>query len=439
MLEKDQKNIISSVAPGSIGEELELEVGDTLLAINGKKINDIIDYLYLLSDDYLEIEIEKKNGENWVLEIEKEFDEDLGVEFDNPILDKARSCKNKCVLCFVDQLPEDMRQTLYFKDDDSRLSFLQGNFVTLTNLSDKDIDRIVEYNISPINVSIHTTNPELRVKMLKNKSAGNVLERLKQLTESRIIVNGQIVLCPGYNDGKELEKTINDLYKLHPNLESLAIVPVGLTKYREGLEDLQLFDKNSSRVAIEQVRDIQNRLLNEIGTRFVYLSDEFYINANMGLPTYEEYEGFPQLENGVGLIRKLEQEFYDYLETIEPNTLDRRLVIATGVSAQNHLRKFAGDLMQKFEGLEIDVRAIDNNFFGKSITVAGLITGSDIMNQIKEHVSSKDILLIPKSMLKANEEVLLDDTTVDEMRRKLGCEVRITDVNGSALINNIIK
>ncbi len=348
MNEKNYKNVISKIEPDSIAEELGIEMDDILLSINGKEIMDILDYLFLISDDYLEVEIEKKDGEIWVLEIDKDYDEDLGIEFDNPILDKAKYCKNKCIFCFVDQLPKKMRKTLYFKDDDSRLSFLQGNFVTLTNLTDEDIDRIIEYNISPINVSIHTTNPGLRARMLGNRNAGNVLERIKKLTENRILINGQIVLCPNVNDGKELDNTIEDLNSVYPNLHSLAIVPVGVTKFRENLYSMEIFDKEKASKVIEQIHRWQGVLKERIGTSFVFLSDEFYIMAQKALPKYDDYEGFPQIENGVGLIRKLEYEFNEHLKSIPADIeFNKTISVITGFSAQKLYKRFGRKIDKK--------------------------------------------------------------------------------------------
>lgn len=439
-MEKEKyKNIVAKVEKESIAEEMGIEIGDILISINGKKIIDIIDYLFLISDNYLEVEIQKNNGEIWILEIDKDYDEDLGIEFNNAILDKAKSCKNKCIFCFVDQLPTNMRKSLYFKDDDSRLSFLQGNFLTLTNLSDVDIDRIIEYNISPINVSIHTTNPELRVKMLNNRTAGNILERIKKLTENRILINGQIVLCPGINDELELEKTIKDLYPLYPNLHSVAIVPVGITKFRENLYPLKIFDEEEANKVIMQVNKWQRLLKERIGTSFVYLSDEFYNIAKQPLPSYEDYEGFPQIENGVGLIRKLEHEFNEYLLSLPSNLeIDKTITIITGVSAAKFMRELTKKLTDRVSKLRIQVYPIINNYFGETITVSGLITGKDIINQLENKELGAEIL-IPKSMLKSDEPVFLDDIKVKDIEEHFLKKIKVCDIDGKALIDNIIK
>jgi putative radical SAM enzyme (TIGR03279 family) len=438
MDKKKYNNIISNIEQDSIAEEMGIEKGDILVSINGKKILDVLDYLFLISDDYLEVEIEKKDGEVWVLEIDKDYDEDLGIEFENPILDKAKFCKNKCIFCFVDQLPKNMRKSLYFKDDDSRLSFLQGNFVTLTNLSDADIDRIIEYNISPINVSIHTTNPELRVKMLNNKNAGNVLERIKKLTENRIIINGQIVLCPGVNDGIELDRTIEDLYGLYPNICSMAIVPVGVTKFRENLYPMEIFDKEKATKVINQIDNWHRLLKRKIGTNFVHLSDEFYVLAEKALPHYEDYEGFPQIENGVGLIKKMEYEFDQYLKELPDNLeVDKTITIVTGVSASKFIKELASKLTHKIAKLKLQVVPIINEFFGETITVSGLITGQDIIKQLQNREVG-DRLVIPKSMLKSDEPIFLDDVTVEDIEKTFNKDVVICGIEGKSFIESII-
>lgn len=330
------KNIISKVLPDGIAEEVGIEVGDILLTVNGEEIKDILDYKFLMADEYINIEIEKKDGEIWELEIEKDYDEDLGVEFKKSIMDEARSCHNKCIFCFIDQLPKGMRETLYFKDDDSRLSFLQGNFVTLTNMKDEDIDRIIKYRISPINVSVHTTNPELRKQMLNNRFAGNIYERLVKLSKADIKINCQIVLCPDINDKEELVRTVEDLYKLYPSVENVAVVPVGITRYREGLHNLKLFNKESALRELENINKLQQKYMKEIGTPFVRLSDEFYIIAEKDVPEKGFYENFHQLEDGVGMIRI----FRDYIEDNLKNVnRDKKgsFTVVTGKSAFNEI------------------------------------------------------------------------------------------------------
>ena len=383
---KNTNNVISKVYKDSIADELGIEVGDLLISINGEPIHDIIEYRFLLSDEYLEVEIQKQNREVYIYEIEKDYDDDLGIEFTNPIIDKAKSCRNKCVFCFIDQLPKGMRETLYFKDDDSRLSFLQGNFVTLTNMSEEDINNIIKYRISPINISVHTTNPELRKTMIKNKFAGNLYSIMERLAEAQIQMNCPIVLCPGYNDKEELERTVSDLTKLYPYVNSAAAVPVGITKHREHLPNLEIFNEKTAGETIDQVDKLQKKYLKELGTRFIFLSDEFYIMANRKLLDYDEYEGFIQFENGVGMISKFEREIKDYLENLSEDHKSKikKVSIATGHSAYEFMCEMAKCIMEKCPNVQIDVYKIINNFFGDTITVSGLVTATDIIDQLKD-------------------------------------------------------
>lgn len=431
---KEKRNIIEDIVIGSIAEELEIEPGDILLSINGTKIKDVIDYKYLISDDLLEVEIGKKNGEIWELEIEKDYNEDLGIIFTNPLIDKAKTCKNKCMFCFIDQLPPNMRDTLYFKDDDSRLSFLQGNFITLTNMSEDDIERIIKYRLSPINVSVHTTNPELRVKMLNNKNAGKVYEILKRFHEASLEVNCQIVLVPGVNDGKELVRTIDDLSSLYPTIESVAVVPVGVTKYREHLAKLKTYDKESSTKLLEDILIIQEKFLAKMESRFIFPSDEFYCLADMELPSYEDYEGFPQYENGVGLMKSFEYEVEEELEKIKiPIKTEGKFIIATGTLAYEFICDIVNKIKKKFINLELVVIPIENNFFGKTITVSGLVTGIDLINQLRD-CKDADKIIIPKSMLKRDEDIFLDNITIDEVEKQLNKKIIASNVDGKEFI-----
>ncbi|WP_270504964.1 DUF512 domain-containing protein [Paraclostridium sordellii] len=437
---KNTNNIISKVYKNSIAEELGIEVGDLLISINDQPIHDIIEYRFLLSDEYLEVEIKKKNNEIYVYEIEKEYDDDLGIEFTNPIIDKAKSCRNKCVFCFIDQLPKGMRETLYFKDDDSRLSFLQGNFVTLTNMSEEDIDNIIKYRISPINISVHTTNPELRKTMIKNKFAGKLYEIMKRLADAQIQMNCQIVLCPGYNDKEELERTVSDLTKLYPYVNSAAAVPVGITKHRDHLPHLEIFNEKTASETIDLVNKLQEKYLKELGTRFIFLSDEFYMIANRQLLDYDEYEGFIQFENGVGMISKLEREIKDYLATNPKNSMDvkKKVSIATGHSAYNFICDMANCMMEKYPELDIKVYKIINNFFGDTITVSGLITATDIIDQLKNEDLGKT-LYIPRSMLKADEEIFLDNITLEELQKIMNMEIVPCLNEGKDFVDKILK
>lgn len=437
---KKVNNIISKVYEGSIANELGIEVGDLLISVNDQAVHDIIEYRFLLSDEYLEVEIQKINGEVYVYEIEKDYDEDLGIEFTNPIIDQAKSCRNKCVFCFIDQLPKGMRETLYFKDDDSRLSFLQGNFITLTNMSEEDINNIIKYRISPINISVHTTNPELRQKMIKNKFAGRLYSIMQRLAKAQIQMNCQIVLCPGYNDKEELVRTVSDLSKLYPYVESVAAVPVGITKHREHLSNLEIFNEKTAKETIDLVDELQDKYLKELGTRFIFLSDEFYIMANKKLLEYDEYEGFIQFENGVGMISKLEREIQDQLKILAPDKISKRkkVSIATGHSAYEFIKSMANDIMEKCSDVEINVYKIINNFFGETITVSGLITATDIIDQLKD----KDLgeaLYIPRSMLKADEEIFLDNITLEELIKIMKIEVIPCLNEGKDFVDKILK
>ncbi len=437
---KNTNNVISKVYKDSIAEELGIEVGDLLISINNEPINDIIEYKFLLSDEYLEVEIKKNNKDVYIYEIEKDYDEDLGIEFTNPIIDKAKSCRNKCVFCFIDQLPQGMRETLYFKDDDSRLSFLQGNFITLTNMSEEDIDNIIRYRISPINISAHTTNPELRKKMLNNKFAGNLYNIMKRLYDAQIQMNCQIVLCPGYNDKEELERTVSDLSNLYPYVNSVAAVPVGITKHRSHLPHLEIFTRETASNTINQVNELQKKYLEKLGTRFIFLSDEFYMIANKKLLEYDEYEGFIQLENGVGMISKQEREIKECLEKTPKEKLlvKKKVSVATGHSAFEFIKEMSEYIMSVCPNIEINVYKIINDFFGDTITVSGLITATDIVNNLKD----KDLgetLYIPRNMLKADEEIFLDNITLDEFSKMIKTEVVPCLTDGCDFVDKLLK
>ena len=435
------KNLIKEVLKGSIAEEMEIEVGDYLLSVNGQEIHDIIDYRFLTADEELLLEIEKQNGEVWEIEIEKDYGEELGIEFGGGIMDKAKSCSNKCMFCFIDQLPKGMRETLYFKDDDSRLSFLQGNFVTLTNMKEEDIQRIIKYHISPINISVHTTNPELRVKMLSNRFAGNVFERMKQLSEAGIQMNAQIVCVPDVNDKDELKRTINDLYELYPYVNNVAVVPIGITKYREGLAKVKTFNKETSKETIEMVNVLQKRFYKEVQEPFVRLSDEFYIVAGMEVPNEEFYNGYEQIEDGVGVTRCFINAIERDLEFLDLNSKGSYSIV-TGTLAYNEVKKAIDKICSKNPKIHIDVFKIINNFFGDTITVTGLLTGTDIIDQIKGKIKSK-YLLMSDNMFRRGYElapesaIMLDDMTIEDIERELDVKVITCDFSGEDLISLI--
>lgn len=435
------KNLIKEVLKGSIAEEMEIEVGDYLLSVNGQEIHDIIDYRFLTADEELLLEIEKQNGEVWEIEIEKDYGEELGIEFGGGIMDKAKSCSNKCMFCFIDQLPKGMRETLYFKDDDSRLSFLQGNFVTLTNMKEEDIQRIIKYHISPINISVHTTNPELRVKMLSNRFAGNVFERMKQLSEAGIQMNAQIVCVPDVNDKDELKRTIEDLYKLYPYVNNVAVVPIGITKYREGLAKVKTFNKETSKETIEMVNVLQARFYKEVQEPFVRLSDEFYIVAGMEVPGEEFYNGYEQIEDGVGVTRCFINAIERDLEFLDLNSKGSYSIV-TGTLAYDEVKKAADKICAKNPKIHIDVFKIINNFFGDTITVTGLLTGTDIIDQLKGKIKSK-YLLMSDNMFRRGYElapesaIMLDDMTIEDIERELDVKVITCDFSGEDLISLI--
>ncbi len=443
------EHIIKSVEPGSIAEELEIEAGDVLVSINDEAIEDVFDYRFMIKDEYLEVLIRKPDGEEWLLEIEKEYDDDLGIEFTNELMSEYRSCHNKCIFCFIDQMPPGMRDTLYFKDDDSRLSFLQGNYITLTNMEEKDIDRIIRLNLAPINISIQATNPELRCKMLNNRFAGEKLKLLDKLYEAHIEMNGQIVCCKGVNDKEELKRSIEDLSKYLPFMRSVSIVPAGLTKYREGLYPLELFTKEEAEDVIDLIESYQKKFYHRYGLHFIHASDEWYISAGREFPEEDRYDGYIQLENGVGMMRLLITEFEEAFEELLNSSeytklkdINRSLTIATGKLPYPTLQDFAGRIMDKFPNMRINVVPIRNDFFGETITVSGLITGNDLISQLKElKTSGTDLgetLNIPVNMLRSGEQVFLDDVTVSDVEKELGIKVVSVEASGKDFLDSII-
>lgn len=436
-----KEHLIKSVREGSIAEELNIEPGDMLVEIDGEVPEDIFDYHYMVNSDYLVMVIRKANGEEWELEIEKDYNEDIGIEFEQGLMDEYRSCTNKCIFCFIDQMPRGMRETLYFKDDDSRLSFLQGNYITLTNMKDKDIDRIIRFHLCPINISVHTTNPELRCMMLHNRFAGEALKKIDKLAENCIEMNGQIVLCKGVNDGDELKRSIEDLMKYLPHMRSVSVVPAGLTKYREGLYPLELFTKEDAKKTIDLIESYQQQCFEEYGLHFVHASDEWYILAERDFPEEERYDGYIQLENGVGMMRLLHEEFKEALAQIEADNRERVISIATGELAYAEMRHLADMVQEKFKNTKINVFAIENNFFGKTITVSGLLTGQDIEAQLKaaEKSSLGERLLLPANTLRAGEDVFLDDIHLQELSESLGVRIQIPQNTGESLLYNMLN
>ena len=434
---KKKGHEIKTVLPGSIASELELVPGDVLLSVNGKEIEDILDYHYLTNEEYLTVLVRKPDGEEWELEIEKEFEEDLGLEFTEELMDQYRSCRNQCIFCFIDQMPPGMRETLYFKDDDARLSFLQGNYITLTNMSDKQIDRIIFYKLSPINISIHTTNPELRCRMLNNWFAGTALEKIDRLCRAGITMNGQIVLCKGYNDGEELRRTLRDLEKYVPEMQSVSVVPVGLTKYRDGLVPLEPFGREEAGDVLALIGEYQEYYKSRYNTRLVFASDEWYLTAGEEIPEADFYENYPQIENGVGMVRSLLDEFTEAFSRAKPDSACRDVALATGRLMAPILRRLFEVLPDKFPNTRVTVYDIRNDFFGESITVAGLLTGRDIIAQLTG-LPAAGRLLLPSALLRSGENVLLDDVTVSDIEKALQTTVRIVKSDGTDLLRAIL-
>ncbi|SFI15993.1 putative radical SAM enzyme, TIGR03279 family [Tindallia magadiensis] len=439
-MEKKGKNIIKHIEPGSIAEEMGVLPGDFLIKINQQLIEDRLDYEFLSADDFLEVELEKSDGTQWVLEIEKEVDEELGIIFTNEEADKTKQCHNKCIFCFIDQMPPGMRESLYVKDDDARLSFLQGNYITLTNLTEKNIDKIIRYRISPLNISVHTTDPERRIQMLNNRFAGNVSSLLDKFHNNHISMNLQIVLCPGWNDGEVLDQTLQDFKKIIHSVVSIAIVPVGKTKFRDGLPETGSVTKEIAKKTLNQISQWQNVYREMTGEKKVYASDELYLNASEDLPEASFYDSFSQLENGVGMMALFKKNFSDYLKKMplirkkEPI----KICVATGTLAAEYINKITKELERKVLGLKIEVFPIENNFFGKTITVSGLITGRDLIEQLKNQ-SLGNHLVIPENMLRESENIFLDDITTDDVSTELGVAVMACPIDGIAFIRKILR
>ncbi len=427
---------ISYVEPDSLAAQAQIEAGDVLVSVNGHNFHDILEYRYLTSEYEITLEVLKKDGSTEIITIENNY-EDIGIEFSEGLIDEAHSCTNKCIFCFIDQLPKGMRETVYFKDDDTRLSFLQGNYVTLTNMSDEEIDRLIKMRVSPINISVHATEPELRKMMLRNRFAGKCYDIMRKFAENGIYMNCQIVLCPEINDGVHLKRTLDDLAALYPYVGSISVVPVGLTRYREGLYPIKPFTARSSRETIEFAAEFQKKFLKKLGTRLVYLSDEFYVNAGLPVPEAEEYEGFPQIENGVGLIASMREEFDAALTLIPKKPRKRHVAIATGEIARGFISELAKRLENECAGVKIDVYAVKNEFFGGGVTVSGLVCGRDIIAQLSGKINT-DTLLIPHSMLRDEDNIFLDDATVEDVEKALNVKIIPVINDGYEFIEKIL-
>ena len=466
--------LITGITRGSIAEELNIEPGSKLISVNKEPVEDIFDYQFLIADEYVELEIENPRGEVDIYPIEKDDDEEMGLEFANSLMDEYRSCCNKCIFCFIDQMPKGMRKTLYFKDDDSRLSFLQGNYITLTNMKDRDIDRIIRYHMSPINISVHTTDPDLRCEMLHNRFAGDVLKYIDRLYEAGIQMNGQIVLCKGVNDKEVLRRTIADLGTYAPVMESVSVVPVGLTRYREGLYPLEPLEPEDAAEAVDLIEGFQKDFYKKWGLHFIHASDEMYLLAGRDVPEETRYDGYLQLENGVGMIRLLREEFHAALKerlsgcgtqvSAGMERAGRKVTIATGKLAFGTVCTLVSEAGEAFREAkaedktagcadenrdkplepkeimhwpEVSCIAVENRFFGERITVSGLLCGCDIIEQLK----GKDLgdeLLLPINMMRAGEQFFLDDVTVSHVEQELNIKVTIVPSDGESLLKAIL-
>ena len=431
---------ISSVAPKSVAEQVGIQPGDMIKSMNGVQLLDIFDYYYMAEEPVLDVVVEKSDHSLVEVHIEKNEGEDLGISFENGLMDDYKSCHNKCMFCFIDQMPPGMRDTLYFKDDDTRLSFLQGNYVTLTNLKDEDLERIIHYHLAPINISVHATNPELRCKMLHNRFAGDVLEKIKRLADAGIEMNSQIVLCKGENDGEELERSISELLAFYPHMQSLSVVPVGLTKFRDGLYPLEPFEKEDANEVLDIIHKWQDISYEKYGSHFVQASDEWYLIAEQDLPEEDRYDGYIQLENGVGMIRLLLNEFREALdgEHRHPFMKAKTFSIATGGLAAPFIKTLCDEFMEKFPKITIHVYPIRNDFFGERITVSGLITGQDLIAQLKGKPLG-DCLILPHNMVRQQEMDFLDDVTVQEVISALQVPVDIVKSSGQDLVKRFLS
>lgn len=424
---------ISAVEEHSYAEKAGILAGESIVSINGNVIKDVLDYRFYMTDRNLAVELLDKDGNTRKVEIKKPQYADLGLDFETYLMDKEHCCKNKCIFCFIDQMPPNMRETLYFKDDDSRLGFLFGNYITLTNLDDEDIDRIIKMHLSPINVSVHTTNPRLRVEMMKNPRAAESLEYLKRLADAGIALHIQLVLCPGINDGEELVRTFADLAELGPSVESVVCVPVGLTKYREKLPKLVPYDANGAKKVIETVDWFREKMRAERGIAVAYAADEFFIKAGLPLPEYEYYDDFTQLEDGVGLCTLLKHEFYEAFDYFPPSEYNRRVTVPTGKAAYSTIKELANAAESRYKGLKVDVLAMENNFFGELITVTGLLTGGDIAAQLKGR-DNGDAVLICESTLRYEHDKFIDDTTPEYVEHELSVPVLMVPNDGYKLL-----
>ena len=430
---------ISGVKKNSLCYVKGIKAGDELLKINGKEIMDVLDFDFYMAEQNVTMTFKCVDGRFRVV---KTNSTDCGLEFDTYLMDKQQHCKNKCIFCFIDQLPKGLRPSLYFKDDDSRLSFLFGNYITLTNISEHEIERIISMHISPVNISVHTMNPELRVQMMKNKNAGESLKIIKRLADAGIKMNTQLVLCPGINDGDELRRSIEELSSFYPSVQSIAAVPVGLTKFRDGLEKLEPYNKETAGETIDIIEEYSQKFRKEYGMGLVYPADEFFIKAERELPSAEYYDGYPQIENGVGLVRSFNDDFLDELEYCNEKPKHKKVTLATGADFYPFLNALCQKAEEKY-GMEIVVKKIINNFFGETITVSGLVTGIDLYEQLKG-CDLGEYLLLPSSMISdytnhtENKNKFLDDMTLEELEERLNTKIILTNGDGGQVLKVLL-
>lgn len=429
-------SLITQIDENSPAWHKNIKAGETLVKINGHKINDVLDYKYFSYDAHLLLEVHDPSGKIKLIRVRKPEGADLGLTFESYLMDKPRSCANRCVFCFVDQLPQGLRETLYFKDDDNRLSFLQGNYVTLTNLSEREIQRMIDMRLGPLNISVHSTDPELHSLLLGNKKSARSLAALQRFKEAGIAMNCQIVCCPGLNDGEHLKRSMNDLADLHPAIKSVSIVPVGLTKFREGLFELRPFDREQAKITVRQVEKFGDTCMKKFGSRLFYPADELYLKAGIDIPSESFYEEYPQLENGVGMLRLLTTQA-DKALRIQHTAPKTPFSIATGEAAAKCLQKILDSASEKCANINGTVHAIRNDFFGGQVDVAGLLTGGDLIRQLKGK-NLGERLLLTKSMLRHGESVFLDDVTLEEVSLELGVEIRIVGQDGADLIRAMV-
>jgi putative radical SAM enzyme (TIGR03279 family) len=424
------------VIKASIADAVGLEPGDTLLSINGQPVEDLLDYQFYSQDDNITLVIEKKNGETWSVDIEKDFDDELGLLFEGVVFDRIRLCRNRCMFCFIDQMPSAMRETLYVKDDDYRYSFLFGNYITLTNLSDDDWNKLESMRLSPLYVSVHTTSGPLRQQMMKNPRAAHIMEDLQRLKQAGIQVHTQIVLCPDLNDGQELVKSINELADLYPSVQSVGIVPVGLTGHRDKLPHLRTFTAQEARELIEEVNQWRNTFRSRFGIGFVYLADEFYVKAGIPVPPADYYDDYSQIENGIGLIRLFMDDWQEIKRDL-PNQIDPvQVFLITGESARTVMQTVAEDL-NRVKGLGVEVIVVPNQYFGGGVTVTGLLTGTDIINCLQDNYRGKKVV-IPEVLLQEGSTMLLDNITLEEIASRTGVVIRTTDGSARSLVEAVL-